>query len=155
MAHRDPNAIVTAVDHPGAIAAAQNTADSIELGERFETIGAYPEDAELPDDHFDLVLLAQRISCLGTDAATQMLRRAIAATRIGGRVAVIDLFRGPAKPSMAETLEALRLELNTQAGHVRSLEEIQQMMTGLGLRAVEFAFIEASKANFGVAVGTK
>ena len=155
MSHRDPTAEVTAVDHADALVAAQTTADSIELDDRFLTVESYPEDADLPSDHFDLAVLAQRISTLGSEQSKKLLQQAIAAVRPGGRVAVIDLFRGPAKPSLAETLAAMRLELGTQAGHVRTLEEIQELLTELGLRAVQFAFIEASKANFGVAVGVK
>ena len=155
MAHRDPMATISAVDEADALVAARSTADSIELGERFETITCLPSEADLPADHFDLVLLAQRIGCLGQNEAERLLQRAISAARPGARVVVIDLFSGPAKPTLAETIEALRLELGTRAGHVRSLEQIQQLMVDQGLRAVQFAFLEASKENLGMAVGTK
>ncbi|MEM8666860.1 MAG: class I SAM-dependent methyltransferase [Planctomycetota bacterium] len=155
MAHGNPTVSITCVDQPDALVAAQSTADSIELGDRFTAIAAAPEAAVLPSDEFDLVLIAQRLSALGDDPAMELLKRAIGACRLGGRVAVIDQFGGPAKPSLAETLEAWRLELTTQAGRVRSLEEIQQVLSDLGLRSVQFAFIEASKSNLGMAVGLK
>ncbi len=155
MAHRDPEATISAVDEADALIAARSTADSIELGERFETITCLPSEADLPAEHFDLVLIAQQIGYLGHAEAESLLQRAIAAARPGAKIAVIDLFSGPAKPTLAETIEALRIELGTRAGHVRSLEQIQQLMADQGLRAVQFAFLEASKENLGMAVGTK
>ncbi len=65
MAHRDQLAKITAVDDPNALNAAQSTADSIGLNDRFQTVASGPEGAQLPENHFDLVLLAQRLSCLG------------------------------------------------------------------------------------------
>lgn len=157
MAHRDPQATVMAVDGPAALQAAQSTADSIELGERFETVEvAGPLDEHLlPTDSFDLVVIAQRIAVLGTDRAAKLLDNAIAAAKVGGRVAVIDLFRGPTKPSLSESIEAVRLQLGSAAGRVRPLEEIQQVMVAQGLSGVQFAYIAASKLNLGIAVGQK
>lgn len=155
MAHRDPKSTVTAVDYPEALVAAQSTADSIELGDRFDTVASDPFQAELPENHFDLVVLAQRLACEHSQRAEQMIDLAIASAKPGARIAVIDLFRGPAKPSLGETIEALRLELATQAGHVRTLQEIQQTLVDRGLHSVQFAFLEASKGNYGVAVGVK
>lgn len=155
MAHRDPHAVVTAVDQADALVAAQSTADSIGLGDRFQTLAADPKQASLPGDHFDLVLLAQRISSEHSHWADQLIDLAIAAAKPGARVAVIDAFRGPAKPTLAETIEALQLELGTKSGHVRSLEEIQSQLVDRGLKSVQFAFLEASKGNYGIAVGVK
>ena len=155
MAHRAPQATIAAVDEADALVAAQSTADSIKLGDRFETITGQPGEVELPAESFDLVLIAQQIGCRGQEEADSLLQRAIGAARQGGRIAVIDLFSGPAKPALAETIEALRLELGTRAGHVRTLEQIQRLMVDQGLRSVQFAFLEASKENLGMAVGTK
>ena len=110
---------------------------------------------ELPEAEFDLVLLAQRLGPLITDQATTLLERSIRAAKPGGRVVVIDLFRGPAKPNLAECIEALKLDLGTRGGHMRSLDEIQTLLQQLGLRRVQFAFLAASKVNMGMAVGER
>ena len=68
---------------------------------------------------------------------------------------VIDLFRGPAKPDLAESLEALRLDLDTVGGRIRSLDEIKGLLEEISLREVQFAFLAASKVNMGMAVGTR
>jgi hypothetical protein len=102
-----------------------------------------------------LVLIAQRIGSLSSESASRLFEAALSATKPGGRLVVIDLFRGPTKPNLSECIEALRLDLGSGAGHVRSLEEIQRQLAGLGLQRVQFAFIAASKANLGLAVGEK
>ena len=81
MAHRDAAATITAVDHAGAIEAAKNMAESIELGQRMTVIEGDAETVELPQDKFDIVLLAQRMAALGPDQTDAMLKRAIAAAK--------------------------------------------------------------------------
>ena len=155
MAHRDPESTVTAVDNFAALQAAKSTADSIDLSDRFQTIEGDPMEVSFPDAAFDLVLIAQRISCLSVEKSALLLERAVAAARSGGRVVVIDLFRGPARPGLSESVEALRLELGTRGGHMRSLEEIQVLLQEGGLQQVQFTFLAASKVNMGMAVGRR
>ena len=155
MAHRDSAATVTAIDHPAALQAAQSTAESIELGDRFQTIESDPTETDLPDHEFDLVVLAQRLGGLDDQAAAKMLDKAASACKSGGRVVVIDPFRGPNKPDLAEAIEALRLNLQTQGGRMRSLDEIQQLMSAAGFAQIQFTFLAASQAKLGLAVGVK
>ena len=155
MAHRDPQSTVTVVDDAAAIEACRSTADSIELTDRFSSIEGDPLEASVPAESFDLVLIAQRIACLGAEQAGLLLKKAYEATAPGGRVVVIDLFRGPSAPNLAETIEALRLDLATVAGRMPGLEEIQQQLADSGLKRVQFTFLAASRVNLGMAVGEK
>ena len=155
MAYRDPKSTITAVDVPAAIQAARATADSIEMGDRFLTLEGSPEDVEIPSESFDLVILAQRMSCLDQGTANRLLRKAASAAAPSGRVVVVDLFRGPADPSLAESLEALKLDLETRGGYIRSLEGIQQNLVESGLGNVQFTYLAASRINLGMAVGQK
>ncbi len=155
MAHRDPQATVVAVDNAAALEAANSTAASIGMLDRFESIEGDAASVELPEAEFDLVLIAQRLHCLSLEQARGWLVRAIAAAKPGGRVAVIDLFRGPAKPNLAECVEALKLDLGTQEGHMRTLQATQSLLQSLGLQRVQFAFLPASRVNLGLVVGEK
>ncbi len=155
MAHRDPKSTLTLVDYPNALAAAENTASSIGLGERLSTIEGDPFSVELPADQFDLVLMAQRLHSLDDDASKKLLERAIAAAKPGGKVVVIDLFRSPARPGVSEAVEALRLNLGTEGGRMRDLEETQALLREFGLQQVQFAFLAATPLNLGIAVGVK
>lgn len=155
IAHRDPTTTVTAVDQKLAIEAARATADSIELSDRFTTIVADPIDADVADESFDLVVVAQRTSCLDESATKRLLAKAVAATKAGGRVVVIDLFRGPGKTTLTESIEALRLDLGTRGGRMRTLEEAQADLREAGLSKIQFTFLAASEAGLGMAVGTR
>lgn len=155
MAHRDSQATVTAVDTPAALAAATSTAESIEIGDRFRTVPGDPDEVQLPESGFDLVLLPQRLHALDDRGAERLVARAVAATAPGGRIVVIDLFRGPTKPKLAESVEALRLELDTRAGRMRSLEETQTLLARAGLENIQFSFLAASRINLGMMVGIK
>lgn len=155
MAHRDPQATVTAVDHPDALKAAQRTAESIELHDRFQTV-AFPWDLhDRSGTRFDLVLLAQRLSSFSDLEASDLLLQAAGACQPGGRVVVIDFFRGPGKPTLVDGIEALTLQLETSGGRIRSLEETHRMLTEAGLQRVQFTFLAASEVNLGMAVANK
>lgn len=155
MAHRDQKATVTAVDHAEALKAAQSTAASIGLGDRFRAIEADPVEGELDEAEFDLVLVAQRLNCLGPVEGEKLLANAIKSLKFGGKLVVIDLFRGPAKPDMGECVEALKLELGTQHGSMRTLEAIQTELTDLGLENVQVTFMADSRVNMGLAVAKR
>jgi len=155
IAHSDQKATVTAVDHAAALKAAQSTADSIGLGDRFSVLEGDPVEVEVDERGFDLVLVAQRLSCLGLDEGKKLLFKAAKSLKLGGKLVVIDLFRGPAKPDMSECVEALKLELGTQHGSMRTLEAIQVELTELGLENAQVTFLPDSRVNMGMAVAKR
>lgn len=155
MAFRDPAAHVTAIDHAAALEAAQSMADSIELGSRFETINADPCDVDLPANSFDLTVIAQRLHALGDDQGDQLLDRAVAATKPAGQVVVIDLYQSPADLPVAQAIAALRLQLDTPAGRIPTLEQTKSRFERAGLDNVQFTFLAASRDGLGMTVGRK
>jgi len=155
MAFRDPEATVLAVDEEAALAAARSTARSIELGERFATLTGQPEEVALPASDFDLVVIAQRLHAASPAQRRQLLDQAIGALAPGGRLVLVDLFRGPAKPLLSETIEALRIHVGTAAGQMQSAQELKETLTERGLRDIGFTFIAASRINLGMIVATK
>lgn len=155
MAHRDPAATVTMVDQPGSLQAAMMTAASIGLESRIETLEGDPGEVRLPEQQFGLVILAQRLHPLDRQASDALLAKAVAAAEPGGRVVVIDEFRSPGRPNLAESLSALKLELETRGGRMRSLEETKQQLTRHALENVQFTFLAASRVGLGLAVGVR
>lgn len=131
------------------------TAESIGLADRVTAIQADPSQMAVPADSFDLVLLAQRLGPLGVDASDALLAGAVAAAKPGGRVVVIDEFRGPGRPSLAECIGALKLELGTGSGRIRTLEEAKTQLENHQLQNVQFTFLAASRVGLGMAVGVK
>jgi hypothetical protein len=110
---------------------------------------------ELEENQFDLVVIAQRLHALSPENAGILLRRGVAAVKPAGRLAMIDLFRGPTRPNVAEAFEALKLELDTRQGKMRTLEESQAALTEAGLQRIQFSFLAASRINLGLMVGQK
>ncbi len=155
MAYRDPDATITAVDNRDALDAAESTASSIGLLDRFEAKVSDPLEVKLPTDRFDWVVLAQRLSCLGPDIASRLVTQAVQAAKPGGRIVVIDLFRGPARFNLSECVQALNLQLETRQGNVRTLEQMESELREAGLEDIQFVFLSRSRANLGMAVATK
>ena len=155
IAHRDPTCEIIAVDHPEIVPAARATADSIGLDTRVQTIEADPLRFEIEPESFDVILIAQRMHHLAEDAAEAWLSRCIPGVLPAGRVVIIDLFEMPGQTSLHESIEALRLTLQTRDGHLRTLQESQAMMRNVGLEDVQFAFLAATKAPIGVLTGRR
>ena len=155
MGYRDPTARITAVDHESAIEAASKTADSIGLSDRFRTIVADPSNVELESEHYDWVVIAQRISGLGKDEANRLLGNATKSLKVGGRLVVIDWVEMDGKPTLADRMASLRLLLETRCGAVRSPAELQLELRAVGLEECQFALLSKGKAKIGLAVGTK
>ena len=155
MAYRDPEATISAVDNREALDAAESTANSIGILDRFEAKVSDPLEAELPADHFDWVVLAQRLSCLGPDVASRLVTKAAWAAKPGGRIVVIDLFRGPSRFNLAECVQVLNLQLETRQGAVLTLEQMESELREAGLDDIQFVFLSRSRANLGMSVATK
>ncbi|TWT92753.1 N5-glutamine S-adenosyl-L-methionine-dependent methyltransferase [Stieleria varia] len=161
IAHHDPQSTLVAVDHRGALQAAKSTGDSIELSDRMELVEADLQSGEmdwadtLDEASFDLVLLAQRLSVLSSEAAVSMLGVAAKLTKPGGRVVLVDVFRGQSRPTLTESIGALRIATGTGAGYVRSLKEAQQLMLGAGLGEIQFTYLAASREHLGMMVARK
>lgn len=156
MAFAHPAMSLVFVDEPGALGAAQSTASSIELHDRFATIIGDPLTAALPEDRsFDFALIAQRLHALDNESGDELLSRAAATLKPGGRLIVIDLFRGPTKPNLCESVEALKLDLQTTSGRMRTLEESKERLSRAGLSNIQFTFLANSRINLGMVVGDR
>jgi len=146
---------IVAVDNEEALAAAGRTAESINLGVRFLPVTGDAETAELPSSEFDIVIIAQRLHSISSASADRLLEQAKSALVAGGRIVVIDLFRGPTKPRLSETIEALRIHLETPSGRIKTIKESEAMLVRHGFTSPQFSFIAASRINLGLMVATK
>lgn len=158
MAYRDGQATILAVDDTPALAAAQSTASAIQLADRFETLAGNPETIDLTDREFDLAVIAQRMHATTEAGRGSLIDKAYNSLVPGGRLVVVDLFRGPTKPRLTETIEALRIHAGTGGtgeGRMQSIEDLQSQLKSRGLADIRFTFIEASRVNFGMMVATK
>jgi SAM-dependent methyltransferase len=155
MAYRDPLSEVTAIDLPQRLPAAKRTVESIDLGDRYQLIGADPLDAELPAEIFDLVILGGRLSGYDPQGDETLFRRIRETLRSGGELAVMDLFRGPGEPGVNEAVEALVVAARTPAGFIRDAEQMRGQLVEAGFADCQFAFLAASRQGYGVLVARK
>jgi len=155
IAHRDPALQVTAIDSPAALESVMTTAASIDLEDRFQTRPGSLLDAELESDYYDYVLLAQQLHSLVPVQIDRVLEKAAGAAKTGGRVIVIDAFSASHQPTLAESLEALRLTIETTAASVPQLKVAEDRMRRAGLDELQFTYIAASRIGLGMMVGVK
>ena len=155
MGYRDNTARIVAVDQDAELIAAQRTADSIELGNRFLPIRGNPETVELPVAEFDIAIIAQRLHSASRESANRLLDQAISAIASGGKLVIIDLFRGPTKPRLSETVEALRMNVETIDGRMKTIRQSEEQLEARGLTSLQFTFIAASRINLGMMVARK
>lgn len=158
MAYRDGQASILAIDDEPPLAAARSTADSIRMGDRFETSAGDPADVPLEESYYGLAVIAQRLHSLTPQGRDRLIDRAIASLHSGGRLVLIDLFRGPTKPRLSETIEALRVHVGTGGGghgNMQSADELKTLLRQRGLVDIRFSFIAASRVNLGMMVATK
>lgn len=155
MAYADPESHVTAIDTPARIAAAKRTIESIDLSARYSFVEAEPDTAALSTDTYDIVLVAGRFSALPLQRDQQLIQKAKQALKVGGELILIDLFRGPGKPGVNESLEAIRLAAKTTEGHIRDAEATRNQLLENGFGTCQFAFIAASRQGWGMLLAVK
>lgn len=155
MAFRDPAIQVTGVDSEAALVAAQSTADSIGLTDRFQGVVGDVLTAQLAANAYDMIVIAQRLHAFPASEIKTLLDSLLRSLRPGGRLIVIDSFRGPHRPALAESLEAMRMQIQTHAGEIPELEVAENRMQEAGFASIQFTFIAASRIGLGMMIGDK
>lgn len=155
MGFRDPTLRITAVDSEPALVAANSTASSIGLGDRFQSQVGDLLTSELTESAYDMVVVAQRLHALAPNQIEKALKRCRGTLKDGGKLIIIDSFGGPHRPSLAESLEALRMQVQSAHGEIPDLAMAQSRVEKAGFTNVQFTFIAASRLGLGLMVGTK
>ncbi|MEM9881664.1 MAG: class I SAM-dependent methyltransferase [Planctomycetota bacterium] len=153
LAAHHPRAHVTAVDRPGVVEVAQANAEAMVLADRFIAEAADLATAELPREAFDLALLANVAHLLPPPALAGLCGKLAATLRPGGRLAVIDVFPGPAVGDLNRTLYTLGLSLRTRAGRTHDPAAVAAALGDAGLVDVTHRPIDALPHTLGVVVG--
>ncbi len=155
MAFREPAIHITAIDSEAALAAACSMAESIGLNDRFNARTGDMLTTPLPADAYDMILIAQRLHAYSIKQIDEILASCLASLKSGGRLVVIDSFRGPHRPTLSESLEALRLHVQSGEGQVPELKAAEQRLREAGFDNVQFTYIAASRVGLGMMIGSK
>jgi ubiquinone/menaquinone biosynthesis C-methylase UbiE len=137
LAAATADATVTAVDWPAVLEVAREKAAEMGLAERLTTIAGNFHEITLPPAQFDLVFVANVTHLLTPDGNAVLFKRARSALRLGGRLAIIDVFPGQPQGDINRTLYAVGLALRTEHGRVYSASELKPLLAEAGFGAPE------------------
>jgi SAM-dependent methyltransferase len=128
------DARVTGNDLPAIVPAFMARAQELGLAARVSTLPGNMFTIELPPAHFDLIILANVVRLEPPERARQLIRRAAAALRPGGRMLIVDaLACGFPLAELRREAYALYLALRTEQGRVHRPADIMEWMAEAGL----------------------
>lgn len=154
-ARLNPFATVTVSDWPSVLTVAKQTADLVGLSDRVETLPGDFFDQDLPPDTYDLSFVANFAHLLTEIEMSQLLVRVLNATRIGGRIAIIDVFAGQPRGDISRTMYQLGLELRTENGCTHSVDELANQLISVGYRNIQYEPIEVTPYTMGMLTAMK
>jgi len=136
FAQKNPNAGVIALDWPHVLEVARENAAGMGVAERHSTI---PGDALAVDwgSGYDLALLTNFLHHFDRATCERLLRKAHAALKPGGRVAILEFVPNDDRvsPPVAAAFSLVMLA-NTPAGDAYTLNELSSMAEAAGLSNV-------------------
>jgi ubiquinone/menaquinone biosynthesis C-methylase UbiE len=137
LAGRYPNAEVVALDWPNVLEVAKGNAARAQLDGRYETLPGSAFDVEWGTG-FDLVLLTNFLHHFDAEGCDNLLAKAHAALKPGGRVFTLDMAPNADRvtPGAAAAF-ALVMLATTPAGDAYTLDEYNDMMRRAGFGRTE------------------
>ncbi len=134
FAQARPDCRVTVLDYPDVLSVTREYAQRHGVAERYELIGGEAESADLGRDRYDLVLVGHVYHSIGPRACADLARRAGAALRRGGLLAVAEFVidddrGGPLIP----LLFACNMLLGTELGTSYTARQIDDWARSAGL----------------------
>lgn len=143
-----PEAAATLVDRSGVLEVARPFARraGVESRVRFEP-GNYHE-LELPEEAYDLVILANVCHLETAPGNRRLFARAARWLKPGGRIAVLDV--SPEAQPLAAALNALGLALRTEAAAVPTAAQFQTWLRDSGFSVPDFSLLPAPPGTMGL-----
>ncbi|MBI4828609.1 MAG: methyltransferase domain-containing protein [Nitrospinae bacterium] len=131
---RVPDGRAVAFDRPASGDTVLRLARTAGVGDRVEFMGGdFTLDTFKHGGPFDVTLVSQVLHILGADGARELLKRAAAATRPGGVVAVHEMALGPDEHPGAAGIFAVQMMLGTAEGCVFTDAELRALLADAGL----------------------
>ena len=155
LAHRDAQANVTMVDWPEPIETVKGMAESIGIAERVTCVAGEISEVELPEARFDLVLLANHLQLVSPGEWAPLLERIRTLLKVGGEVAVIDIFEGQEAGDLTRNVFALELSLEHPEFRICSPTVLQEQLTANRFGKPRYRHLEMPPYLFGVMLAAK
>lgn len=155
LAHRDVQANVTMVDWLEPIETVKGMAESIGIAERVTCVPGKFSEVDLPEERFDLVLLANHLHLMSPGAWAPLLERIGTFLKVGGEVAVIDIFEGQQEGDLNRNVLALELSLEHPEFQLCPPTRLQELLGAKRFGKPRFSHLEVPPYLFGVMLAAK
>jgi ubiquinone/menaquinone biosynthesis C-methylase UbiE len=137
FAQKHPRAQLVALDWAPVLKLTRENAQRAGLADRFSTIAGDAFEVDLGSG-YDVVLIPNFLHHFNQQDCVRFLKKAHAALREGGRVAIVEFVPNPDRVSPPEAASFSFVMLaGTPAGDAYTLAELKEMLAGAGFRAVE------------------
>ncbi|MBA61233.1 MAG: hypothetical protein CMJ76_02605 [Planctomycetaceae bacterium] len=155
IAHIDPESRITFIDHYEPIQTAMETAESIGMQSRVESVIGDPLTTELPVGDFNLVIVANLLHLMSNEEQEKIVRAASLRLQPGGKLVVIDVFPGQDAGDVSRALFALDLELHVPTGRLVDPIYLKKIMQDSGLRAPKYSHLNEVPHIYGIMIAHK
>ena len=155
IAHVDPESTITFFDDEEPVKTAMETAESIGMQGRIQSVVGDPLTSQLPPGDFNLVIVANFLQLLDAEAQKQLIHNAMQRLSPGGRLVVIDVFPGQDTGDVSRALFALDLELHVPSGKLVDPIDLKTMLEESGLRSPKYSHLNEVPHIYGIMVAQK
>ncbi len=137
FARKNSRAQIVALDWAPVLELARENAGRAGIADRFSTIAGSAFDVDFGTD-YDLVLVPNFLHHFNCDDCVRFLKKARAALRRDGRIAIVEFVPNPDRISPPETAGfSLIMLATTPEGDVYTLVEFEQMLVQAGFQSPE------------------
>jgi ubiquinone/menaquinone biosynthesis C-methylase UbiE len=131
----DPASRATVIDYPSVVQVAQRYVARHDLSDRFDYIPGDLEVMPLPENAFDLAVMANICHALSPDANAQLIASVAKSLRTSGRLAIVELLPDNDRSQPGWPLIfGVNMLVCTQEGNVYTPAEYDSWLAGAGLR---------------------
>ena len=136
IAQRSKHVRVTAIDWPGVLATARRHAEQHGVAAQYAFVGGDLATVDLGKGH-DVALLGHILHSLGEAKSRDLLKRAAAALRPGGTIAIAEFVPNDERTGpLVPMLFGLNMLMNTEDGDVFTLAQMRGWLEDAGFRDV-------------------
>ena len=155
IAHVDPEAQITFMDEEEPLATAVETAESIGMAGRIQTIIGNPLHADLPTSQHNLVILANLLHLLAREEQQRLIQAAAKCVKPGGKLVIVDVFPGQDAGDVSRALFAIDLELHVPNGKLVDPIDIKTLIEETGLDTPQYSHLNEVPHIYGIMIAQR
>jgi ubiquinone/menaquinone biosynthesis C-methylase UbiE len=155
IAHQDPDSRVTVVDVQDAARRAVATAESVGLADRLTTVAADYQTVELPEEEYDLAVMACLVQLHDEAGVANLACRVLRTLKAGGEIALIDVFPGQPQGNLTRQIHRLELSVRTARGRLHDPHRLQALLIEAGFEKPTYAHLNTPPHTMGLMLAKK